>query len=1688
MNTRRLFKSLALIQIFMLGWQLPAYGALTDISNTPLSAPNTSVVRPNLMFVLDDSGSMEQDYTPDAAAQNYLGYGSPDKWCYDSGDDGTSGVLETSDASTNRNDVCRTGDVPYYSPDTNFQYYNPDVTYTRPVCYNGVCATYPDITPTAAKTDGYGIRNKNQLGTTVTTINLTNQYPERVWCDSTGATATDTDHCKTNTAPSGSNAYLYPGVGFAYGKDGSGNFKYKNSAPHYFRLQVSEYCTTEDLIDCTAATSPTGTYVYPARIRWCQNASQTGLAVASTGCQARYDKNHSVPRYLGKVVAASAGSKSKATFTVSSAPTTHSISQILVDGVNIINTIINGTGSTTTTAQAICNAINSYVSTPDYTAGTGTTSTTSCGTSSSQINVAAADLGTAANTKVLTVTGPAELAPTFATGSITVSSTGSTSPGAKTARITSIKVGAVSIATGPLTFTDGTNTVAVAQSICNAINSLASSPDFKATTDGSADPLTGGCTTSGSVVYIKATSSGTGGNGTLTVDTTGAAASPTGTLTFGSVNTGTSTTKVQIDDTCPAEVGDITIMGTTVSASGSTSSTRRNNMASGVRANINTLTGTTGFSASSSNEVVTATAPAGSFYNGLRMCATVSGSISWSSAAFANGRDAQPTTNTNMSGGASADGTITTTAPATLLGGADGNENQRTGTGTWERTDIVPSVTTYPKASTRTDCAAADACTYTEELQNFANWYGYYRTRMNLMKTAVGQTFLDIDDDFRVGFITINVGSSSSKYLKLAKFDSTQKSSWYSKLYAQAPGSSTPLREALSRVGRYYGGKTDGINAITSDDPVEYECQQCFTLLTTDGFWNGNAGQKLDGTAIGNQDNADSVARPYYDGGTTTNASDTLADVAYYYYNTDLRGDFDNRVPDIEDKSHRDRPQHMVTYTLGLGVNGNMIYKDDYKEPTTTADYRYVATTTARNSSNCTWQTSGTNCEWAKPAADDETAVDDLWHAAVNGHGKYFSARNPQSLSAGLRSALEEMRGQVGAAAAAATSNANIKSGDNYVYSATFTTIEWTGEVVAQEINITTGEVLPTKLWSAQDKLEAQVGTSTDSRNIYMFDATETNKLSAFTWSELTGAGFNGYFSNGCVASTGHTALLQCASLDAGQKTIVNNGEYMVNFLRGQREYEDGILFRDRAKVLGDAAHSTPAYVRVPLYEFADAVSPSYTNFKTSNATRQEMLYIAANDGFLHAINASNDGSGGTEVWAYAPRVVFPNMYHLADTQYADNHRYYVDGTPQVMDIFDGTAWRTILVGSLGAGGRGYFALDITVPNSPKALWERCSDSTFCPDVGGLDMSDEDMGLSYGVPVITKLPSTSSHPNEWVVIYTSGYNNVSPGDGEGHLYVVKALTGELLYKVDTNEGTTATPSGLAKIAAWAENANTDNTSKWIYGGDLLGNMWKFDLTQATPTASKLGQALDDSGAVQAITSRPELGKVSDFADPVILFGTGRYLGACDVDFETGCPTPDVTTQVQTVYAIKDRIYSSDGTTSGTYYANGLRDADAGLVEQVLSETTVDGETIRVVNAPDPVDWSDPAVGGWYIDLSLSTGERVDVDPQLVLGTLVVVGNVPEAGSSNACSVGGSSWLYQFSFESGGYLEALSSTKQVGGRVSDSALTVGIVVFRLPGGALKALATDATGSMQDIAVTTESPGTAPRRSSWREIIR
>ena len=344
--------------------------------------------------------------------------------------------------------------------------------------------------------------------------------------------------------------------------------------------------------------------------------------------------------------------------------------------------------------------------------------------------------------------------------------------------------------------------------------------------------------------------------------------------------------------------------------------------------------------------------------------------------------------------------------------------------------------------------------------------------------------------------------TSDEEFLPIATFDATQKNKFYNIFYQQSPSGGTPLRDALSRVGRYFAHKTDWINAGMNDDPVQYSCQQNFALLTTDGYWKDNPGVQLDGkTAIGNQDGSTkdpsglvSRGAGTYDGGcaagdvdTTGGCANTLADVAMYYYKTDLRDKSlsnstgslgadvatDNVPTTDQDKAIW---QHMVTFSLGL-ADGLMTWQSDYATATS-GDFKNITS----GASGCYWTGAG-SCNWPTVVANTPTALDDLWHAAVNGHGAYFHAGDPQTLTDGLSAALGGMSARTAAAAASATSSPNVTQQDNVVYSTTYTTAAWNGELVAQYIDPATGNVLPAILWSAQGTLDGRATATSDSRD-----------------------------------------------------------------------------------------------------------------------------------------------------------------------------------------------------------------------------------------------------------------------------------------------------------------------------------------------------------------------------------------------------------------------------------------------------------------------------------------------------------------------------------------------------------------------------------------------------------------------------
>lgn len=929
------------------------------------------------------------------------------------------------------------------------------------------------------------------------------------------------------------------------------------------------------------------------------------------------------------------------------------------------------------------------------------------------------------------------------------------------------------------------------------------------------------------------------------------------------------------------------------------------------------------------------------------------------------------------------------------------------------------------------------------EQQNYANWFSYYRTRILAMKTAAGKAFKDVTDSYRVGFSTISYAGTDSndiRFLKIADFTSTHKQSFYNKLYSSSPSGWTPLRGALSKAGRLYAGQL----LTGSDDPVQYSCQQNFTILSTDGYWNTNAETSTYGpyqinnsTLVGDQDGVNGTPTPMYDAKKVAN---TLADVAMYYYVTDLRptGSIgalgtdvsNNNVPKAgnDDASH----QHMTTFTLGLGVSGQIKYQEDYLS-CTNCDFEKIKQGTLP------WP--NPNPTASSPTALDEQArIDDLWHAAVNGRGVYFSATNPASLASGLQKALAGVSAKVGAAAAAATSSLEPVAGDNFAYVASYRTVYWDGDLEAFEIDLATGALGSTPVWQAQGLLNAKVGPTSDSRVIYTFDANAANKLRPFQWSNFTAAEQSAYFS-GKISS-----LSQYASWTAAEQTAAT-GQTLLSYLRGQDGYEDQAgntyrLYRDRTHVLGDMVHSQPVYVKAPPFNYNDT---GYAAFKAANANRDGTVYVGANDGMLHAFDAVT----GQERWAYVPPAVLGDLWRLADKNYSNQHRYYVDGVITVGDVYDGSAWRTILVGGLGKGGRAFYALDVTNPSAPKALWN--FDST----------KDQDLGYSYGNPVITKRADGT-----WVVLVTSGYNNVSPGSGEGYLYVLNAMTGAVLDKIGTGKGNSSTPSGLAKIAGWVDNPLYDNTTLRVYGGDLLGNLWRFDINDMIPPSGKEAMLLAEleGGGVgpQPVTTKPELGEIN--GKSVIYVGTGKLLASSDL----------TANQQQSIYAIQDDL----GTTGLGKVRNG-----SDLVQQTVTDVTVAGVTYRTASG-NPVNWN--IKKGWYVDLPDGVGsstmgsERVDVNPKLQLGTLFVPTNVP---TSDACNTGGYSWLYQLDFLTGSFVPS-AAYNAVATKIANS-LAVGTNVVKL-GDKTVVITTTAEKKYPVQPANINSGGLAAKRVSWREL--
>lgn len=814
--------------------------------------------------------------------------------------------------------------------------------------------------------------------------------------------------------------------------------------------------------------------------------------------------------------------------------------------------------------------------------------------------------------------------------------------------------------------------------------------------------------------------------------------------------------------------------------------------------------------------------------------------------------------------------------------------------------------------------------------------------------------------------------------------------------------------------------------------------------------------------------------------------ANTLADVAQYYYANDLRPSMVDDVPPAGSGLESDVAtwQHMTTFSIGLGVTGVRAYNASYKSAAT-GDFAKIRT------GDLSWPLPPDAGD--SPAAESPATIDDFWHAAVNGRGQYFSADNPTQVISGLSAALFAINDRGGAGAAAGVSATKLTQGSNFAYFSKYVTQRWTGEIEARSIDGISGKPSDVISWSASGLLNAKVNAQCDNRNIYLMRKGATNNRVNFS---LNSRACNGSGSPTGAADTGLNAteqgffdatvvtnFSQYIAMTDGSSGSVNQrslaaGANLVNFIRGQRGFEGfeanvaDKLYRTRASAFGAPINGEPVYLKTLDVRYSDT---GYANFKSTIGNRIPMLYVPANDGMLHAFYAGIDAAdplAGQEAWAIIPSTVLPNLHKLADNNFGSNFQYTVDGTPSVGDIYDGANWRSILVAGLNSGGRGYYAIDVTDPLVPKVMWEfnwsnTCNDPGSSTTWGG----DCHIGLSFGLPIITKLQNGT-----WVVIVTSGHNNVnSPakaGDGKGYLYVLNAATGAIISKISTGVGDATSPSGLARVSSFVDNTRVNNTAKRVYGGDMMGNVWRFDLNDTiAPTgieATRITTLTDASGVAQPITTRPELGERD--GKTYVLVGTGRLLGSTDL----------TDAQPQSMYGIVDNI-----PTDGSVLYPDIR---AALKPLTMTTTGSGSATKRPITCTASTAICDRQTG-WFFDLP-DSGERVNVEPQLQLGVLAFISNVPQG---TACSIKGYSYLNSVDFVAGLAIDPNSASQKLvpknpdgTDRVIDQSLTVGFNILQVADGSLRALVSPASGKAFSQEIPPKVPTPVGKRISWQEI--
>lgn len=701
----------------------------------------------------------------------------------------------------------------------------------------------------------------------------------------------------------------------------------------------------------------------------------------------------------------------------------------------------------------------------------------------------------------------------------------------------------------------------------------------------------------------------------------------------------------------------------------------------------------------------------------------------------------------------------------------------------------------------------------------------------------------------------------------------------------------------------------------------------------------------------------------------------------------------------------------------------------------------------------------------------------------------FFVASDATNMVESLKSAFAQIATEVrGTTTSLATNSTQLETG-SAVFQSQFDSSNWSGDLLMKTVN-SSGVVANTATWSAAALLDARSGVV--ERKVFT-----SNTLAASTDQLYSTSTTGTNFSWGTNLDDGtKTALKTNAS---GSGVSDTEGEARVNYLRGDRTQERTSTadtthpYRQRGSRLGDIVNSDPQYIAKQDYGYNllrttawGSAGSRYLTYRASTAyqNRTPLIVVGANDGMLHGFNASAGTAGGTELFAYVPRTTAANLYELTDPNYS--HRYYVDGTPAASDAYINNSWKSIVVGTTGAGGKSVFALDVTAPDdmdSSKVMWE---------------FTAPDLGSTIEQPAIVALAN-----GKFGVVVSSGYSNAAVTSGQ--VWILDAADGTVLKKF-----TLPTTGYLGEPLA--VDLNNDRMTDRIYVGDTQGNLWRLDVDSATISDWGVPSSLIVSNAavplftardttvstarVQPITA-PLSAALNTDGKPIILFGTGTFYQTGDKDLSA-----TANQRIDSFYGIIDggaQIASNRSTLQEQTIQNQVT-VGTTLLGRIMSNTAISSSS-----------------KGWYVDLVWKrsgvaitpTGERVVSRAAIRSGVVTFATVTP---SSDPCTGGATSWIMSLDLFGGGRLAYNYFDFNGDGNLTDAdAYTDPVTGAKIPysgrsnttEGAIKTptffngTATDSSSSGKDLICFASSAGAiqcspvpsgtrTSDRVSWREI--